>query len=565
MNITIVKNSTTITIIDDWVYRLRRDGGLNTAEIHFYYSSSDLLDRWDRITFNGQAWRVAEQPTVKINIKVSADWLYTVTLIEPVAILKGVPMPNMTYTQNLAKTRTIEDAIEAALLKQSTRLWSEAPKYRLATTSGLTVADEAKLAPNDKLEGKNLYEILAYYGEYVDARPVLDESTNRISFVYFNDDNGTARSPAFTSIEKSKSIEEFASDIIEDVENVYIESPLKSNYPHRLAKTFYIPADLSDNMSFTNMKLELPFKIKKVTEMVMDVGTSGVIVLRSEPLLPLIPDKFIYEAKEWETLPKSSFWSWIQFTDWGQIRENCLYYEYGGNEIKNLSALSYHATQAGYAGAGAHDITVRVVYEALPDIQLKESTDTLLDGDITYTERVQQQASTVDVSAEKTRLENSLRNMQSSFYNVLYLSTTLQDIKTKIYCDGQFCLITNMTAKWLGDAYEINARLATEYNRKNSLTKPINENRIFEIPKTQITTRKVIQELEAKIGMVIDTALSSFTGINSLSRKPSCCKKTSLFSSKGKYIFSQISFQFAVSVATSIAVSLVILSKSTGW
>ena len=184
MNITVVKNSTTITIIDDWVYRLRRDGGLNTAEIHFYYSSSDLLDRWDRITFNGQSWRVAEQPTVKINIKVSADWLYTVTLIEPVAILKGVPMPNMTYTQNLAKTRTIEDAIEAALLKQSTRLWSEAPKYRLATTSGLTAADEAKLAPNDKLEGKNLYEILAYYGEYVDARPVLDKRRHRKSCAF---------------------------------------------------------------------------------------------------------------------------------------------------------------------------------------------------------------------------------------------------------------------------------------------------------------------------------------------------------------------------------------------
>jgi len=70
-----------------------------------------------------------------------------------------------------------------------------------------------------------------------------------------------------------------------------------------------------------------------------------------------------------------------------------------------------------------------------------------------------------------------------------------------------------MTAKRVGSTYEINARLATEYNRKNALTKPINENRIFEIPKNQITTRKVIQTAEAKIGMLIDTSLSSFSGI----------------------------------------------------
>lgn len=509
---TIVKNSTSVTLINDWNYRFRRDGGFDTVEIHFYSTDPDLLNRWDRISFNGRTWRVAEQPNVKINFETSADWLYTVTLIESSAILRGIPMPNITYTQNLAKTRTLVDAINTALLKQSVRLYSEAPKYTLASTTGLTISDASKLAPNDKLEGKTLYDILKYYGEYVDAKPLLNESTNEIYFEYFNEDYGLSLAPIFTEIEKSKSIEEYATDIIEDVQNAYIESPLSSNYPHRLAKTFYIPADLASNMSFENMKIELPFKIKNVIEMIMEVGTSGAIVLRSEPNPPLITEKFIYQKKEWETLPKDSFWSFTQFADWGQIRNNCVYYEYGGNTIENLKALDYHATQAGYSITGPHEIKVRVVYEALPDVELDKSTETILDGDIYYVERLQQQSSTVDLKAEEAKLESSLRNMQSSFYNVMWVQNTLPDVRSRVTCMGDSCLITNMSAKWTGEVYEVNAKLATEYNKKNKLTQPINENRIFEIPTTQTTVRKVVQKLKAKIGLLLDGFPNTITG-----------------------------------------------------
>lgn len=512
MTATIVKNSIYISVIEDYTFKKRRDGGLHTAEIHFYYTNSDLLNRWDRVIFNGVSWRVAEQPAVKINYETTADWLYTVTLIEPIAILKGVQMPNITFTQNLAKTKTIIDAIETALLKQSVRLYSSEPKYTLATTTGLTSADESILAPNDKFQDKTLYDILAYYGELVDARPILDESTNEISYIYFNDDNGTVLSPTFTSIEKSKSIEGYATDLIEDAENVHIDSPYNSHYPHRLAKTFYLPADLAQDMSYDNIKLELPFKIKKIVEIIMEIGVGGAIVLVSEPNA-LITDKFIYEKKEWETLNKDSFWSFTQFADWGQKRENCIYYEYGGNTIENLHALDYHATQSGYSGYGAHEIKVRVVYEALPDIQLAQSSEESLDGNIIYTEKIQQQASTIDLIAENTKIKNDLRNRQSIFYNVCWVSDTLPDEKSKVSVLGSDCLITNMVAQKVGGTYEVNARLASEYNKKNILTQAINENRIFEIPKTQTIIRKVIQNLTAKIELIIDELPSSVLGI----------------------------------------------------
>ena len=65
-----------------------------------------------------------------------------------------------------------------------------------------------------------------------------------------------------------------------------------------------MPADLASNMSFENMKIELPFKIKNVIEMIMEVGTSGAIVLRSEPNPPLITEKFIYQKKNGRPYPK---------------------------------------------------------------------------------------------------------------------------------------------------------------------------------------------------------------------------------------------------------------------
>lgn len=505
MNITVVKNSTTITIIEDYLFKLRRDGGINTVEIHFYYPSPDLLDRWDRVTLNGATWRVAEQPTVKVNYETTADWLYTVTLIESAAILKGIQMPNIAFTQDLNTTKTIEDALETILLKQSVRVYNQAPRYTLASSMSVSLADLNKLAPNETFENRSLYEILSYYGELIDARPILDESDDTIDFTYLNDDNGIILTPTFITIEKSKLIEDFATDLIEDVTNAHVDKALQSEYPSRGTKAYYIPLDLAENVGFDNITLDLPFKIKKVIKMTMEaVGYAPVIILTSEPDGMFLTDKFIYEKKEWETLPKSSTWSWISFADWGQIRENCIYYEYGSYTIHNLAALKYHMTNGGLATYHPHILIVKVEYEALPDVEIRKSTNVLLDGDITYTSKIQQQSSTVDFKAESTRVETELRNRQSDIYNVQWVQSTLPDVKSKVTVLNDTCLITNMTARKVGGFYEINAKLATQYNRKNILTKAINENRIYEIPRTQITIRKVVDEINAKIEMSLE-------------------------------------------------------------
>lgn len=509
MTITIVKNSTTINIIEDPKWDLKNDGGFNTVEIHFYSDDEDLLDRWDRVTFNSETWRVAEVPNVKIDYETSAMWLYTVTLIESAAILQGVQMPQTTFTQDIEKTKTLQDAIETELEKQADIYVGESYTYTLKSSPSVTLT---AIAPDNKFDKENLYQRMKYFAELLDAKVFLDESTNEIDFIPLNEYTSSV-SPTYTSIEYSKTVDQYCTDLIEDAENCDIG--VQTEYPHKQVYVRVTPKDITDTTDtpsfwtifgsatgkFENATIILPDKIKKIHSIVIkEYYASAPGWFDTQ----LDYGEYIFEQTEWLSLNQESLLSSLPFVyPSTSLRENSLYYVYGKNVIENVIALMKHTHEV---TADSTVVYLYVDYEPLPDTQIRRSTGLTVDGGIKYTERVNQLANTVSFEAEKTRIESELRNRQSNFYNVTFMSATLPSIRARYLVLGSYCLATQIVAQKVGDEYEVNAKLATEYNKKNILTQVISENRIFEIPSTQTVIRKMIYEKEAKIAIYSSTA-----------------------------------------------------------
>lgn len=495
---TIVKSSTEIEVINDQKFDLKRDGGFDTVEIHFYSTDDDLLNRYDRVTFNSQTWRVIEQPTVKINYEESPEWLYTIVLSESAILLSGIQLPNITFTQDTDATKTLEDAITNILLKQKDIITTESQNFTLASSPSV---DLSAIAPSDVFEDKNLYQVLKYYGELVDAKVVLDESTNEIDFEYLNDDNGTVLTPTITSIEKSKPVKEYSTDIIEDIENAITNE--YAQYPFGLEKIYATPLDLNEQLSYSNSKLELPHNVSKVYKVIVTDGTT-THSFYSE-LSGLITTQYLFEQAEWETLRESSFFSFIPHPSWGALRTNSLYYKYGDNQIYNLSMLTYWYT----ALVPIAGLTFYVQYKPLMSVQLSKKSGNEIDGGYSFTTKTQQQYNVVDYSAESIRVKNELRNNQSYYYNVLWEQDTLPNKRSKLSVLGNEYLMTRLVATKVGNIYECNAKVASEYNPKNVLTKAINQNRLFTIPNSQTTERKVIMEVDAEIDMQLSSYVTS--------------------------------------------------------
>ena len=487
----IVKNNTIVDLIPDEKYDLKRDGGFNTLLVSFYSTNPNILEIWDRVEIDQVLWRVAEIPRVKIDYEISPAWLYTINLIEPTAILQGVQMPNIAFTQPLAQNLTLKNAIEIILTKQDVYKVGQTQKYTLSSNaySKLTA-----IAPEEIFEDKSLYDILKYYGEIIDAKPILNND-NSIDFEYFNDYTGTT-TPTFTSIEISRTIENYATDIIEDAENV--DTNEITYYPHSNVKVFIIPLDLTANMTFNNARIILPDKIKKIHRVsILELDTW---------LYHLEYGSRVFEKGEWDVLAQNTFWSFIPNPFRKSLRENSLFYEYGKNEIFNLQALQKNLVNI---DAAAHHLRLTIEYEALEDIQISRSTKKLLDGGIKYVEKVNQNATTINFKAEGERLKYDLLNRQSIFYNVIWKQNTFPNIKNRINILSVQALITQMIIQKDGNEYVITARLSTEYNNKNKLTKVIRENPLFEIQSTQIANRKVVFTENAKIIIGVSQILES--------------------------------------------------------
>ena len=435
----------------------------------------------DGIQSSTTYWLVAKNPRVKINYETSPDWLYTVVLIEPNKILQGQIVPDIAFTQPLTPTYTLADLVVKVLRKSRTRLWGN----RAATEFTLSSAGANKLtrlAPDDLYTKQTLLDILIRIGKIIDAFPKIVNWTE-IDFEYINSSTVTY-SPEYSTIELVDDTEDYATEVLMNVENM--ETNELAYFPNKRLATFTIPSDLFSTLDNDNAVIELPFKIKQLTKItVQALGVGGTTPGEDIEfvLFDYEEDADFYEKAKWDVLLKNSAWAWIGAKFGDNYKDYKPYYQIGDNKIYNLGGFVRDAEGqvAGWA--------MVIEYEPYMDLQMSKSNLDVLDGDLTYTEYLNQDQPTVSREAVAKRLENEIRNKKSTTANVTYYTDTLPSIISKHTILGNDYITTRMVITKYPLYYEVNAECSSDFNKESQFIGVDREPRKYEISNKKIVNR----------------------------------------------------------------------------
>ena len=438
----------------------------------------------------------------RTRIDYDANWLYNVVLVEPNKILQGQLLPNISFTQSLDNpTLTLADLVVKILKKMKPRLW----QYRNQTEFTLSSAGASKLtkiAPDDMYVGKTLLDVLIRIGEQIDAFPKLINWTE-IDFEYINVST-TTTSPSYSRIELSESIDDFATEIVMDAENVDLGGQV-AYYPNKLLGTFVIPNDLNTTTTADNGIIELPYNIKRITKI-----TAKKFLEHDEDFPDLIPaqefeieyydGQGFVEKSVWDNLPKTTFWAstwdWFKLPTLGLKNTTC-YYEYGNNKIFNVSALKNY-------GGGSEDVNKLayvVEYEPLIKMQFSKENQVELDGGLEFTEYQNQGERIVEKNANYGKIKSDARNRASTSGSVTYISNTYPILRSRLVVLGDTYTVTRMVIITHFDHYEINAELSSDFNKTSQFVAVDREPRKYEVIKNQTVTRVVKLNKRYKINV----------------------------------------------------------------
>lgn len=414
-------------------------------------------------------WLVAKTPRTKINYESTPTYLHNLILIEPNKILQGQFVSDIAFTQELGGTLTLADLVTLVLRKSKTRLWGN----RAATEFTLSSAGASKLtriAPDMIFEKMNLFEILVKIGKVIDAFPKITNWTE-IDFEYINVSTSSL-TPNIVQIEYNDDTEDFATEILMDAANV--DTGEIAAYPNKNLATYVIPSDLYTVTTEENAIVELPFKIRRIEKIILQRFIAADDDLPDS--LPSIAQEIEFtegngyvEKSAWELLKQQPFatkaWEFLEglglpFTD---LKSTTAYFQYGDNKIYNIQALkNYSGTTEEVTKLG-----VIVYYEPYLDVQIVKSNNIVLDGNLTFTEYITQDAPTLDRISTQRRLKNEIKNKKSTLATVTYISQTAPSLRTTMTLDGSTYICTRMVVTKFANYYEVVAECSSDFNKES--------------------------------------------------------------------------------------------------
>jgi hypothetical protein len=516
-------------------------------------------------------WLVAKAPRIRLNY--DDRWVYNVALVEPNKILTGQVLPNISFTQPLiSPTITLAEMLTRILKKHKTRTWAN----RNTTDFTLSSLGANKLnivAKDDIFIGKTLFDICERIGKQIDAFPKIVNWTE-IDFEYINQSTTTI-APDLVSIELSEDIEDFATELIMDAENVDLGGDL-SYYPNKLMGTYVIPENLNDETSNANATIELPFKVKKVYKIVGRAFSPP-----DEDFPDDIPAQvFEYEYYEgdgfveksvWENLPKTTFWAdtwtWLKLPV-TNTKNTTAYYTYGDNKIHNIGALK------NYAGTtdDVYKLTYSIWYEPLAELQIVKSNDIVLDGGLSFSEYVNQDERSVNKVSAYNKMKSDITNKASTTASIRYKSTTFPTLRSRIIVLGETYVATRFLIEKQKGYYDVNVTCSSIFNKTSQFVAVDREPRKYEIPSNQVAQRVVRYPKKYKISVS-----SISTSVQAVTLTPTHLSKTGILSflyplckniiltedyKKGSFI-AMCQFNYVTEYEGSNAIAMVVQTEAT--
>jgi hypothetical protein len=515
------------------------------------------------VTLTSTQWLVAKAPHSKIDR--TSTWLYNLALVEPNKILSGQIMPDLSFTQPLGSpTITLADLVVKLLTKYKTRLWSN----RNALEFTLSSSGASKLniiAPDDIYTSKTLFDALVRIGKIIDAFPKIVDWTE-IDFEYFNQST-TITTPSYSSIELSEGIDDFATEIVMNAENVDMGGDL-SYYPNKLLGTFVISPN-DEETSNANAIIELPYKIKRIHRIIARTFTSP----NEDYDFPAQTNELYIEENDgfaektvWDNLPRTTFWAdlwnWLKLP-YQNTKDTTAYYIYGDNKLYNAGALkNYWALLTDVT-----TLTYTIEYEPLIDMQFSTSNGVVLDGDLTYQEYQNQEEKTVEKKANYGKLKSDVRDRASLTATVTYKSDTFPLINTRLIIEGDGYAVTRFLVTKKANYFEVNAYCSSDFNKKSQYVAVDREVRKYEIPSKQIVNRIVRynQKYKIEVSNIATTTQAINVQPNYLTRSgilsflyPLCKTITMTDGYKTGYLTAMCQFNYKTEFDESNAIAMIV-------
>lgn len=347
----IKRNGVTLTLADKIKVRKAYDETMDT--ISFTTQSRDTVDLKVGTWFDVDGYPYMLE-SFNITPKLGGVKKYNYNLIEGIAYMQSIIMPNLVFSQRLGLNKTLLNALDRLSYVCVTQLTHTPVKqFEIVYDRVLDT-----IAPEFFFNDSTLFDALVEIGEYVGHFPKLEYddlgNPRRVRFVKIDKPTKSPINVLHAPIVQSHSLTEYANTFRITGDNLIANRNDEANYPLEINTT--VATDVVEMVSVNapydtvtitgnNSRLTVSqpiYKIKKVDIFYRDwrviptFKASGFGSGMDEPL-----SKWCVDFKTWIALPPTFTVSGmgIELAERGKHRESTMYYEIGGRDILNIENM----------------------------------------------------------------------------------------------------------------------------------------------------------------------------------------------------------------------------------
>lgn len=508
----IKRNGVTLKIADKIKVRKAYDETMNT--ISFTSQSRETIDLKVGTWFDVDGYPYMLE-SFNITPTLSGVKKYNHNLIEGIAYLQSIIMPNLVFSQRIELNKTLLNALDRLSYVCVTQLTHEPIRqFEIVYDKVLDT-----IAPEFFFNDSTLFDALVEIGEYVGHFPKLEYddlgNPRRVRFVKIDKPTKSPINVLHAPVNQSHSLTEYANTFRITGDNLIANRNDEVNYPLEIntndatevvemvsVNAPYDSVTITGNNSRVTVSQPI-YKIKKVDIFYRDwrviptFKASGFGSGMDEPL-----SKWCVDFKTWIALPPTFTVAGmgIELAERGKYRESTMYYEIGGRDILNLENMlrrEFYVTDkmdvdnepfgdpiAYFQEPYIRNIEVgfRVTYTPMSKnfIVTKKNK-----GDVDWIKSETLSGAYIDVSRAAQYAERQIKGALSRNFD--YNLLTRQSITPGATIDDRFINVVNETH--FNGSKRVMLGTLTEYNRKSSMIEVNRKPNPYEISTDRVSER----------------------------------------------------------------------------
>lgn len=445
----------------------KKDEDLDNATISMYTKENVVYPPLTKVELiesnNVSSWIISNCQNERVSINL---WRQTIDLIEPVELLKGYPLDNITITQPINpdtkhKIKSIADVVNHLIDIAITHCEG---KTSLRDKLRLTADEETRLSkiesPEFAFTEMTLFDALIEIGIFLDSMPKISFTSMGKLLLYFEPfeidfkQNYTI-SNLQTEI-KQHPLSNYADAVVSTVSNLHTESPVI--YP---GNELFVYVDSGTNIEITkeNARITLPYRIKKIVKFeVYHLGMTADFT------------HYVYEDGFWNLLyPVKHGDDSKEIPDY-ERKPNTVHYKYNSNVIE---FGEYWVMMP-----AIREARFRITYIPIYDTKVIQTS---VDNP-EFTVINNQNENLVEGNAFATKLRNYLKRMKHGDYYISRKYRQLSDIPQVGHLVNNKYVITNISYTKYVNHFDVVLYLSEGYTRRADFIRAKQEIRSWEIP-----------------------------------------------------------------------------------